>query len=151
MHSCSFCRTGWPHPCSRFLTKIGGTEQLLADVVKIPGMFDAGLQNNYSWLLKEPGLLNLRAKQAWLVWSLAQRAAGAGTAQLRLACRYHCHWKCTEHSNNTVTMQANHTCAPPACSIQHIPTAQHMGMGRGQNAVVVSLLKLGSGLEGDSE
>jgi hypothetical protein len=66
--------------CYRYLDDIGGATKLLASLAEHPSM----LRGQCALLLTEPGLLDLKTKQAWLVWQLKQVVGDANAAQLML-------------------------------------------------------------------
>jgi hypothetical protein len=66
--------------CYRYLAEIGGTAKLLAWLSTNPSR----LAVDFAPLLTEPGLLGLKAKQAWLVWKLKAVVGDANAAELML-------------------------------------------------------------------
>ena len=66
--------------CYRYLAEIGGTAKLLAWLSTNPSRLAA----DFAPLLTEPGLLGLKAKQAWLVWKLKAVVGDANAAELML-------------------------------------------------------------------
>jgi hypothetical protein len=66
--------------CYRYLAEIGGTAKLLAWLSSNPSMLAA----RFAPLLTEPGLLDLKTKQAWLVWMLKAVVGSANATQLML-------------------------------------------------------------------
>jgi hypothetical protein len=64
----------------RFLSEIGGTAALLVTLQGAPGR----ISEWYPLLLAEPGLLDMKTKQAWLSWQLQQVVGDADAASLSL-------------------------------------------------------------------
>ena len=66
--------------CYRYLAEIGGTAKLVAWLSTNPSRLAA----DFAPLLTEPGLLDLKTKQAWLVWKLKAVVGNANAAELML-------------------------------------------------------------------
>jgi hypothetical protein len=66
--------------CYGYLAEIGGTAKLVAWLSTNPSMLAA----DFAPLLTEPGLLDLKTKQTWLVWKLKAVVGNANAAQLML-------------------------------------------------------------------